>query len=247
MIVSTEAEAQEPRARTAPPALVALVAPDVGMERQARIGGARLAFLIAFVCALLAAFAQAYRVDASAATLKKLEAGGQLQTMSDRQLEDETRNANRIYQVARVAQGAVEAPVALGLGSLAVLALVWFLRGKLKGRAVVPVAAAALLPGAIASLLDAAAAWNQASLPTQGAVLAPRNLSAIAALFGHALNGPFLKLGNAFDFFSLWAAVMLGFGVAAAGEIPARRALIATLAGWVCVRLLTSVAMGGPS
>ncbi len=245
MLVSTEAAAPNPAGRSLPPALLALVAPDAGMDRQARVGTARVAFLVAFACAVLAAFAQAYRVDSREATLKKLEQGGQLQTMSDRQFDDETRNANRLYQVMRIGQGVFEAPVFLGLGSLAVVGLVWFLRGKVKGRAVVPVAAAALLPGAIANLLDAVSAWNHASLPPKGAMLAPRNVSAVAAAFGHALSTPWVKLGNALDFFSLWAALLMGFGVAAAGEIPARRALFGTLAAWVCWRLLTNVAIGG--
>lgn len=215
------------------------------MERQARTGGVRLPFLIAFVCALFAAFAQAYRVDSTAPTLKRLEQAGQLQTMSERQIADETRNANRLFQVARVGQGLLEAPLSLGLGSLSVLGLVWFLRGKVKGRAVVPVAAAALVPGAIASLLDGLSALRQAALPPQGATLSPRNLSLVLAALGHPLLPPWVKLGNALDFFSLWGAVLLGYGVAAAGEIPVRRALIATLVGWSCVRLLGSVAMGG--
>ena len=125
------------------------------------------------------------------------------------------------------------------------LALVWFLKGKVKGRAVVPVAAATLLPGAIANVLDAISAWNHVSLPPQGAVLAPRNISAIVALFSHPLMPPWVKLGNTFDFFSLWAALMMGFGVAAAGDVPVRRALIGTLVAWLCLRLLTNVAMGG--
>lgn len=245
MILPTETEAQPPIGLAVPPALQALYAPDAGMERQARVGTVRLSFLIAFFCAILASLAQAYRVDSREATLKKMTTSGQAQTMSDRQFEDETQNANRLYQVARVGQGVFEAPIALGLGSLGVLALVWFLRGKLKGRAVIPVAAAALLPGAIANILDALSAWNHAALPPEGAALAPRNVSAIAAALGHAIPPPWVKLGNVADLFSLWAAVLMGYGVAAAGEIPVRRAMITTLAAWLCLRLLTQVASGG--
>ena len=149
MIVSSEAELEQ-RPQRVPPAVVALVAPDTGMDLQARIGRARFAFLAAMVCALLAAFAQAYRVDTRDVTLKSLEKAGQLENMSDRQVEDETTKSNRLYQVGRVVVGVGEAPVFLGLGALAVLGLTWFLRGKAKGRAVVPVAAAVLLPGAAA-------------------------------------------------------------------------------------------------
>ncbi len=243
MIVSNEAGLPQPRGM--PPALIAMVAPDSGMERQARVGKPGLAVLIAIACALFAAFAQASRVDARSATLQKLEKAGQLTTMSDRQIEDETRNAERLYQVMRVAAGALEAPAFLLLGSLSVVVLVWFLRGKVKGRAVFPVAAAVLLPGALANFLDGITALRQEALPPGPSALAPRSLAGIFASFGAPLSGAALKLGSALDFFSLWAAVLMAFGVAAAGDVPTRRALIGTLCAWVCYRLIVSVAMGG--
>jgi len=94
--VSDEVEFPQP-VRAAPPALVALIAPDVGMERQARVGKAGIAVAIAMACALFAAFAQAARVDARSVTLQKLEKAGQLSTMSDKAIEDETQNAERLY------------------------------------------------------------------------------------------------------------------------------------------------------
>ena len=245
MIVSSELELPPAAGKTVPPALVALVAPDAGMERQARVGGVRLAFLIAFGCALLAGAMQAWRVDARVATLQKLEKQGQLQNMSDRQIEDETRNSERVFQVLRVAGAAAEAPLQLGLTCLAVLGLSWFLKGRAIGSAVAPVAAATLLPGAIANLLDAVSAFRYSSLPPEAAQLAPRTVSALFAVFGHPLMGPWAKLGNALDFFSLWAALMLAYGVAFAGQIPLRRALTGTMIAWVCLRLLTRVAAGG--
>ena len=244
MIVSSEAERPQPT-RAAPPALVALVAPDSGMERQAKVGKAGLAVAIAIACSLFAAFGHSMRVDAHSATLQKLDAAGQLASMSDRAIEDETRNAERLFQVMRVAWGALETPVLLLLGALAVVVLVWFLRGKVKGRGVFPVAAAVLLPGAIANLLDGITALRQESLPAGPAILTPRNVSAVLAALGHTLSGAALKLGNAIDFFSLWAAVMMAFGVAAVGDVSAKRALIGTLAAWLCLRLVVSVAMGG--
>jgi hypothetical protein len=244
LIVSNEAELPQP-ARAVPPAIVALIAPDTGMERQAKVGKAGIAFLIAFVCAIFAAFAHSSRVDARSATLQKLEKDNQLASMSDRAVEDETRNAERLFQVKRVARGAAEAPLFLLLGALSVVALVWFFRGKVKGRAVFPVAAAVLLPGAIANLLDGITALRQTSLPAGPATLAPRDLGGVLAALGQPLSGAALKLGGAFDFFSLWAAVLMGFGVAAAGDVPARRALIGTLCAWICVRLIMKVALGG--
>ena len=245
MNVSDEAEFPRP-VHAAPPALLALIAPDVGMERQARVGKAGLAVAIAMACALFSAFAQSARVDGRSATLQKLEKAQQLSTMSDKAIEDETRNTERLDQVMRVAGGALEAPIFLLLGALAVVVLVWFLRGRVKGRAVFPVAAAALLPGAIANLLDGITALRLESLPTGKATLAPRDIGAALAALGHPLSGAALKLAGAFDFFSLWAALLMAFGVAAAGDVPTKRALIGTLGAWLCLRLLVSVAMGGP-
>jgi hypothetical protein len=244
VIVTSEADLPA-AGRSVPPALVALVAPDAGMERQARAGGVRLPFLIALVCALLAGGAHSLRVDGKDATLQRLEKQGGLQNMSDRQIEDETRTAERIFVVSRVAGGAFEAPLQLGLTCLAVLGLGWFLKGRVKGSAVAPVAAATLLPGALANLLDAVGALQHAVLPPGPAQLSPRNLSGIFAVLGNPLMGSWLKLGNAMDFFSLWAALMLAYGVAYAGRVPLKRAMWGTMIGWVCVRLLTQVATGG--
>jgi hypothetical protein len=54
-----------------------------------------------------------------------------------------------------------------------------------------------------------------------------------------------MKLLSAFDVFSFWSALLIGFGLAAAAQLPRRRALTGTLAAWLCVRLVTHVAMGG--
>lgn len=244
MIVSTEAELPLGEKRSLPPALFALAAPEEGMARQAKVGKWGLPLLIAFVCSALAGSMQAIRVDAHDSTMQKMEMMGQLQTMSDRQIQEETTQAERIAQVKHVAIGVLQAPILMLLTALAVVALCWFLRGKISGRAVMPVAAAVLLPGAIANLLDGIAAFQHAMLPPDGVPLAPRNLNALLLAVGHPLMPPWVKLGNALDFFSLWAAVLLGYGVAATGNIPVKRALIGTLVAWVAFRLLTNVAGG---
>ncbi|MCC6553289.1 MAG: YIP1 family protein [Polyangiaceae bacterium] len=225
--------------------LALLFAPDRAMERQAKVGRARWYFLFAWLCSLLLAGALAYRVDARSSTLRKLEASGQLKEMSDRQIADETRNAERVAMVATLAKGAVGVPVQLGLTSASILVLCWFFRGRVKGSAVVPVAAATLMPAAIADLLDAATAYHHAVLPPEGVPLAPRSLSAVMPLVGRPLVDPWLKLGHALDFYSLWGAVMLGYGVAAVGQVPRRTAIIGTVIAWICYRLLTKVAIGG--
>lgn len=236
----------EPLAAARPSPIALLFAPDRGMEKHARAGRALPMFLFAWVAAMLLAVALAVRVDASGSTLRKLEMSGQLQGMSDRQIAEETRNAERVFQVTSIAKGAVGAPLDLGLACLGLLSLSWFLRGRLRGSALLPVAAATLMPGAIADLLDAVAAFRHQTLPPEGSPLSPRSLAAVVDLLGHPIVQPWSKLGVALDFYSFWAALMMGFGVVAVGQLPRTRALTGTLVGWVCWRLLTQVAVGGP-
>jgi hypothetical protein len=246
--VSTSNEAQLPStaaAGTRLSPLAVLIAPDRAMERQAQAGRALGFFLVAWLSALLLAGAVALRVDARSSTLRKLDASGELKSMSDRQIADETRTAERVSIVTTVAAGALGVPAQLALTSASILVLGWFFRGRIQGSAVVPVAAATLAPTALANLIDAATALRHAVIPPEGAPLAPRSLSAALDRFGHPLPDPWVKLGDALDFYSLWGAVMLGYGVAAVAQIRQRTALTGTLIAWVCYRLLTKVAIGG--
>ncbi len=247
MSVSVETGVELGRSKGAarPSVFALLFAPDHGMPRQALAGRAIGFFLVAWLCSILLGASLAYRVDATDVTLQKLDKSGQLKSMSDRQVAVETKNAERVAEVLDIAKGVTSAPVHLGLSCLAILGLIWFLRGKVKGSAVAPVAGAALLPGAFADLLDAATAFRHDAIPPDGVQLAPRTLAAVLDVTGHPLMGPLHKLGDAFDFFSLWSAVMIGFGLVAAGQLPKRRALAGTLVAWVCFRLLTHVAGGG--
>jgi hypothetical protein len=242
--VSIEAGLAVPRGDRRPSPLALLFAPDRGMD-QARIGRARWFLVFAWLCSILLGAALALRVNAASSTLRKLEMSGQLQSMSERQLADEIHNAERVFEVISIAKGIVTAPLSLGLACVALLGLAWFFGGRVKGSAVLPVAAATLLPGAIANLLDAAFAFQHAALPPEGVPLAPRSLSAVLLLFSRPLVEPWIKVGNALDFFSLWAAVMLGYGVVAVAQVPRKTALFGTLLAWVCYQLLTHVAVGG--
>jgi Yip1 domain len=232
--------------RPLPAPLLALVAPDVGMERVARSGRVRGPLLAAMVCALLAAAAGVFRVDARDSTLRILETTGQLANSSDRQIEDATKAAERIFMVKDIAGGAVEAPVLLVMYCLLLFTLSWFLRGRSQGRAIAAVAAVALLPGAIANLLEAGAILRHVSIPPDGPSVLPRTLADFSSVIaGHPLAAPAMKLLSAFDVFSFWSALLLGFGLATASQLPLRRALTGTLIAWVCIRLLFKVAMGG--
>jgi hypothetical protein len=244
----SEAQTVEVQARNwrVPPAALALVAPEVGMERVARTGRVRGPLLVALACALLSAGAGVLRVDAKDATLRAMDKAGELQSSSDRQVEDNTKSAERVYLVKRVAGALVEPPLQLGLLCVAMFALSWFLRGRPTGRAVPPVAAAALLPGAVANLLEAGATFQNAAIAPDGRPALPRTVADFwLQLAGHPAATPVMKMLSVFDIFSFWTALLVGFGLIAAGHVPQRRALAGTLIAWLCLRLLTQVAAGG--
>lgn len=243
-MTTLEAETR-PAPDVAPSPFALLFAPDRAIDRHARVGRALWYLLFAWVAAITLSCALSLRVDARGSTLRKLDGSGQLQGMSDRQIGEETQNAERIFIVANTAQGVLGPPFSLGLSCLGLIVLVWFFRGRLKGSAVVPVAAATTLPNSIATLLDAGSAFMHSAMPPEGVPLSPRTLSAFLALAGRPLPEPWGKLGNAVDVFSLWAAVMMGYGVIAAGQVPKRTAIVGTLVAWLCYRLLTQVAIGG--
>ncbi|MFL5359388.1 MAG: YIP1 family protein [Myxococcales bacterium] len=244
MIVESNVQAL-PGKWAMPSPLLALVAPDVGMERVARRERVLLPFLFAVLCSLLAAAASSYRVDARDATLATLERTGQLKTMSDRQIEDQTKDAERTYVVKTVAVGAVGPVVKLGLLCVGLLALSWFVRGRAKGKALAAVAAVAMLPGAIENLLAAGAALGRRSIPPDGPPLIPADLASMwTQISGHPVLGPASRLLGAFDVFSLWGALLAGYGLATAANLPLRRAMTATLVGWLCVHVLLAAATG---
>lgn len=245
MSVSIEAGLAVPRSDRRPSPIALLFAPDRGMEHQARLGRARWFLAFAWLCSVLLGVALSLRVNAASSTLRKLEMSGQLQSMSERQIADEIHNAERVFEVSSIAKGVVMAPLSLGLACAALLGLAWFFGGRIKGSAVAPVAAATLLPGAIANLLDAVFAFQHAAIPPEGVPLAPRSLTAVLLLLNRPLVEPWIRVGNALDLFSLWAAVMLGYGVVAVAQVPRRTALVGTLLAWVCYQLLTHVAAGG--
>jgi hypothetical protein len=231
---------------TIPSPLLALFAPDIGIPRVARAGRLRPMLVFAICCALLAGVATALHVDAHDSTLRELGAQGKLKTMSDKEVEDAQRASERSFMVARIAWAAVEAPLTLALDAAGLFLLSWFLRGKLKAGPLLAVCGAALLPFAFANLLEAVAALRQQGIaPGVFHHLVPHDGADLAAALGHPLEGPWAKLGRAFDAVALWSALLLGFGLSAAADLPVRKAVAATLAGWLLWRLFAHVGLAG--
>ena len=234
-----------PKTSRVPPQLAALLFPDTAMAKVAKSGRWGVALAFAIACSLAVGGAEAYRVDAREPTLREAEMSGQLKNMSDKQLDDNTKGAERAFIVKRLAFTAVKAPL-VWVGSLLGLVVVaWFLRGRSQPGALPAVAGAALLPHALADLLSAGAALQTAQLSPDHGPLIPRNLGAVLDALGVHAPMVAMKLAGAVDFFSLWAALLLAFGLAPAAQLPRGKAIAATMVAWVLWRLVTQVALGG--
>src|SRR2546429_8016711 len=91
LIVPSEAELPRP-VRVAPPALLAMIAPDAGMDRQAKAGKAGLGFFIAFPWAPFGAFAQSAPIDARPPPLQRPETARRPPPASDPARQGERAN-----------------------------------------------------------------------------------------------------------------------------------------------------------
>ncbi|MBS2025998.1 MAG: YIP1 family protein, partial [Deltaproteobacteria bacterium] len=219
------------------PQLPALVAPGAGMEKVARLGRVRWPLLIAVVCSLTFGIAEAVRVDAHESVLTQAEMTGQLKTMSDRQIDEQVKGEQRSFTVKRIGISLVSSFM-LFLAYLAgAYVLSWFFRGRSKYENMAPVAAVALLPFAIADVLNAIAVFRSAAIDPEHKDYIPRTLGDILGAIGVQAGPAMTRLAGAFDFFSLWAALLLAYGLVTAANLPRRRALIGTIAAWVCWRL----------
>ena len=228
-----------------PLAVAALFLPDAGMPRVARIGRVRYALLFAMVCSIGLGVAQASRVDARASTLQQLEMQGKLPSMSDRQIEEAQKATERVYMVKKIGLGVVEAPFLMLLGAVGLFVMTWFLRGRAKGSEILTIATYGLLPGAIANAFEAGSSLLAPLVKPDAPGFVPRTLAALATAFGQNVSGPAAKVLGAIDVFDLWGAAMVAFGLATAANLPVRRAVIGTLVGWLCYRLVRFVAIGG--
>jgi hypothetical protein len=211
-------------------------------------------FLYVVVAAALAAVAIGARLDlepevlaenarARPAVVTGVDQGPGVEIKTDREIAEDTAQRTAVKRVM-LGLGAGLGTPARVLG----LALALFLLGRyVGGTPTMPrsLAAAALvaLPGALRSLVTALAAWHQPSIGTRDidALLASARVPVPA---GH----PGLeRLLGGVDVFTLWSAVILGFALAAAAELPRTKAFVAAAVGFVLYLLVTGLIMGAGS
>ena len=183
-----------------------------------------------------AAFAS--RLDASSQVLPQMAAAGDLAKASEREVNEEIEQSQRITLVAGVAKGLVGMPLAVLLIAIALKLVSWLMGKKALFGACFTTAAFAMLPIALFYLLSGVIALRQdVVVPAQAGKLM---MSSIQGLFepgkGRALA--------AIDFFNLWSAGLLGLGFASSAKISAGKGLLLGL--FLYVLFAAAVLVGLP-
>jgi hypothetical protein len=232
---------------------LAILFPDRGVPREVAAGRYGVALLAIVVTAAIAAAAISARLDLRHEVLSENAAlRPKKELLTDPKKVSEVKTDREIDE--QVAQRTAVKRVMLGLDAaiwqplrVLFLALGLFLLGRYVGGT--PTMARALsaaslvaLPGAIRSLVTAIAAWSQPSLGTKdldelvaaGRIPIPEGNAALAQLLGGV------------DVFTLWSAVILGFALAAAGDLKPTRAALASAVGFFLYVLVTGAIMGAP-
>jgi hypothetical protein len=187
---------------------------------------ARRALWPVVLLSLATAFAGAsfaVRWNAAPSIIQGLEMSGQLKGMPEADLADQIQQAQRLKLVTSIAGGLV-LPVLMVLGIAVVLAVLAWLLGK-KGafNAFFTAAAVGMLPLALARFLYGLVALMQSSLrEDRAATLLPSSLS----LLFHPQSPKVMRILSSVDFFTLWAALLIGVGFAAVVGMRRRQGLL---------------------
>ncbi len=232
---------------------VAILVPDrrVGVEVAAGRYGWPL--IIVILCAGLAAVAIGTRLDLGPEVLAENAAIKPRPTIvsgadhkpaevkTDREIDEATAHRTSVTRVKLGLDAGLGTP-----GRVLLLALAIFLLGRFVGGTPTmtrAMAAASLvsLPGAVRSAVTAMAAWNQTALASADLdSLVPT--ARLPVPTGHpALE----RLLGGVDLFTGWSVVILGFALAAAADLKATKAVVASAVGFVLYVLVTGAIMGG--
>ncbi|MBK7858765.1 MAG: YIP1 family protein [Archangiaceae bacterium] len=191
----------------------------------------------------------AWRLDASAQVLSKLEMSGELTKSSEREIGEEIDQAHRVALVGGAAKGIFLMPLALLFTALALKVAAWLLGKKLLFSQAFTIAAVAFLPIAVFHLLFGLVALKQAVVTVAMAKeLVPSSLSFLAPPGAMKVARGLSQL----DFFNLWSAMLLGLGLAAGTRLSRPRGLglgllLYAMLSAVQVGLPGLVGQGGPS
>lgn len=220
--------------------LQTLIDPVAGVPKA--VEGRRWVLPLIVLCAAVSfsGVAFASRLDASPSVIAKMEQSGELAKSSERELNEEIEQAQRIALVGGVAKGVFLMPLCLLLVAVALKLAAWLVGRKLLFVHAFTVAAVAFLPIAVFHVLFGIVALKQ---PVVSAAMAsqllPSSLSAVVTGGGPKVARVLAQV----DFFNLWAAALVGLGLAAGTKMRAWRGVGLGLFLYV---MLSAVQVGLP-
>jgi hypothetical protein len=149
---------------------------------------------------------------------------GELSKATEREVEEEIQQAERVAIVGSVAKGVFVVPLMVLLLAVVLKITAWLTGKKALFAACFTAAALAMLPVALFHLIELVSALRQSALsPRMAEALVPTSLAA----FKGGLSPKLKSVYGALDVVNLWSAVLLGLGFAAATKWkPWRGALL---------------------
>jgi len=165
----------------------------------------------------------ALRLDTSRVVIPKLAMSGELMKVSEREVGEAIEQAQRVALVGGIAKGLLLMPLLVLLLAVALKIAVWLIGRKALFAELMTVAALTMLPVAVFHGIELVAAWKLDLItPRVAETLVPSSLSFFIQQAPPGLS----RLYQALDFVNLWAAAIMGLGIAAASKwTPARGAV----------------------
>ncbi|HZI14122.1 MAG TPA: YIP1 family protein [Myxococcus sp.] len=201
--------------------------------------------LILALCVSASGTLFSLRWDAAPDVIRDLQASGGMAGLSEADLTDQIQTATRKSLVGAIAKGVFLMPLVTLLLACALWVVAWLFDRPAPFGRLMSAAAVSLLPVALYNAIFAVCAAAQHTLTAERAGrLVPSHLGAVL----EGLSPKMMRVATAVDFFSLWGAVLLGLGFAAATGMPRGRAVVLGLvmyAMYAGVMMIGLPAMGG--
>lgn len=184
----------------------------------------------------------AVRWDPTPVVLRQQQAGpGAGAQTTESELEEEIQTTSRKALVGGIMKGVVGMPAFVLLVAAALWLAGWLFEARAPFLALFTAAAVAMLPIALAHLIQAVCALAQHELSLmRAATLVPSSLGALPGL-----SPKLRRVLGAVDLFRLWSVVMLGMGFSAATGMKRWKALVLVLGLYVMFAGVVDVGLPG--
>jgi hypothetical protein len=200
----------------------ALVDPAAGVPASVEGRKWSLPLLLLALSVTFSGVTYALQLDVGRQVIPQIAKKGDLQKTSEREINDQVQQAQRIALVVGVAKGVAGMPLGVLALALMLKLVAWLFVKKVPFSACFTAAAVGMLPIAVYHLVYGVSLWQQEFVTDKSAAaLVPSSLAYLA-------QGPGVmkRVYGAVDFFQLWSALLTGLGLGRAMGIKAWKGLL---------------------